>query len=332
MTTNLRRQVPRILLAALATALVATLFATARMAPSAGASSGVSAPNPFTIALVVNGTLGDKGFFDSAQRGMDRMASQLGAQTKTLQASPTNPSQWLQNLQAVSNGKYSLVITGTSQMVNQIKTVSTAHPKQPYIMFDAPVPGKNVASIAYQQNEGSFLAGVLAGEVTTSTKAFPLSKGTLKVGLVGGMDIPVINDFVVGFKKGVKYVNPKIQILLSYAGTFADPQKGYNQAMAMYNSGADVVYNVAGATGLGVLRASKAANKYSIGVDSNQNGLYPGHVVASMTKRVDNSIFDLAKMFKAGKLVYNHTYIYGLKNKGIGLVIDHSLVPSSIVK
>lgn len=310
--------------------IVGLLVAACGSSNGSGTTTGKKG-KPFNVALVVNGALGDKGFFDSAARGIHMMESQLGANGKILQSSPTNPSEWLQNLQAVSNGKYNLVVTGTSQMTDDMKSVGKAHPKQKYIFFDDIVRLPNVADIIYKQNEGSFLAGVLAAEATIDTKDFPLSKGAKKeVGLVGGMNIPVINDFVVGFKRGVAYVDPSIKVLVTYPGTFADPQAGYNQAAAMYQQGAAVVYNVAGATGLGVLKASSKLNRYSIGVDSNQNGLYPGHVLASMVKHVDISTFDLAKLYKEGKLTYNKTYVFGLQNNGVGLIIDHKLVPASV--
>lgn len=301
------------------------------LAACGGTSATPSGGTPFRVALVVNGTLGDKGFFDSANRGVQRMHDELGATTKVVQASPTNPAEWLQDLEAVSTGSYDLVVLGSFQMVDNIKKVSAEHPSQKFIFFDAPIDLPNVASAIYKQNEGSFLAGVLAGLVTTDTKDFPLSKGNKKVGLVGGVDIPIINDFVVGYKKGVAFVDPSIQVLVTYAGTFADPAKGFDQAKAMFDQGADIVYAVAGGTGLGVLKASDTANKYSIGVDSDQNGLYPGHVLASMLKRVDNSVFDLAKKFKDGTLQTGKVYIYGLQNQGVGLVFDTKDVPQSII-
>ncbi len=290
-----------------------TLAVTTALLLGACGSSGSSGPSSgaksFRTVLVVNGTLGDKGFFDSADSGMQRMHSDLGAQIKVIQSSPTDPAQWLQNLDAVSGKNYDLVVTGSSQMTDNVNKVAAADPKQKFIFFDDVSKEPNVANIRYKQNEGSFLAGVLAAIVTTDTKSFSLSKAGKSVGLVGGQNIPVINDFVVGFQKGVQSVDPNIKVLTSYVGSFNDPQTAYNQTTQMYNSGADIVYAVAGGSGLGVLKASQAANRYSIGVDSDQNGLYPGHVVASMVKRVDNWIFDLAKEYQQGKLQFGKTYL-----------------------
>ncbi|MCL6521710.1 MAG: BMP family ABC transporter substrate-binding protein [Firmicutes bacterium] len=294
--------------------------------PASGTTS-----KPFKVALVVNGTLGDKGFFDSAAAGLQRAHDELGVDIKILQADPKNPQEWLQNLQSVSDGSYNLVITGSSQMKDNLTQVAKAAPNQKFVYFDDTVDLPNIANIIYKQNEGSYLAGVLAGLVTTDTKDFPLSKGSKVVGVVGGMDIPVINDFIVGFTQGVHSVDPGIRVLKSYVGDFSNPNKGYDQAKAMYDQGADIVYAVAGGSGLGVLKASADANRYSIGVDSDQNGLYPGHVLASMVKRVDNSLFDMIKAAKDGTLQYGgKVYPYGLTNQGVGLILDTKDVPASV--
>jgi basic membrane protein A and related proteins len=312
-------------------ASTAASAAASAAASSTGSSAPASvAPINFSAALVVSGNLGDKGFFDSAEAGVVRAVNELGITQKTLQASPTDPAQWLQNLQAVSDGSYNVVIAGSTQQHDNVTTAATAHPDQHYIFFDDQVDLPNVLSIEYKQNEGSYVAGVLAGLVTTDTADFPLSKGTKTVGLVGGMDIPVINDFVVGFKQGAKSVDSSINVIVSYAGSFSDPNKGYNLTQAMYDQGADIVFAVAGGTGLGVLKASADSNKYSIGVDSDQNDLYPGHVLASMVKRVDNSLFDSIKAAIDGTAQWGQLIYYGLQNNGVGLIIDTKDVPQSV--
>ncbi len=303
--------------------------AAASQAAGGSAAPSISATN-FKVAFVVSGNLGDKGFFDSAQAGVDRAHADFGVQTKTLQASPTDPAQWLQNLQSVSDGTYNVVIAGSTQMHDNMDNVSKQHTNQHYIMFDDQVKEPNVLSIMYKQNEGSYLAGVLAGLVTTDKQTFPLSSASKTVGLVGGMDIPVINDFVVGFKQGAQSVDPSIKVIVSYIGNFNDANKGYNLTKAMYDQGADIVFAVAGGAGLGVLKASGQLNKYSIGVDSDQNGLYPGHVLASMVKRVDNSLYDSIQAAIQGTAKWGQLIFYGLTNKGVGLILDTKDVPQSV--
>jgi basic membrane protein A len=292
-----------------------------------GGSSSGKAPS---VVFMVPGTLGDLGFFDSAQSGMVKAQKDLGAKTKTVEGGNNATSTWLSDLQNLSNGKYDVVVTGSDQVSDQLTQAAKQHPKQKYIMFDQDVNLPNVASITYEQNDGAFLAGVLAALVSQDTKDFPLSKNGHNVGIVGGINIPVINDFIVGFKKGVQVVNPADKIQVSYVGSFTDSQTGYNQAASMYASGADVVFAAAGGAGLGVLKASRDKNKYSIGVDSNQNGLYPKNVIASDLKNVGTSVYDLLNLDKQGKLTYGKDYVYGIKNNGVALLLNNSLVPASV--
>jgi basic membrane protein A len=296
-------------------------------APSAAPSvNGVG----FKIAFVVSGNLGDKGFFDSAEAGIVQTTTDFGTTEKTLQASPTDPAQWLQNLQSVSDGSYNVVVAGSTQQHDNMVQVSKDHPNQHYIQFDDQVQAPNVLSIEYKQNEGSYVAGVLAGIVTTDTKDFPKSAGNKKVGLVGGMDIPVINDFVVGFKAGVAAVDPTIQVIVSYIGNFTDANKAYNLTEAMYQQGADIVFAVAGGAGLGVLKASNDSDTYSIGVDSNQNDLYPGHVIASMVKQVGNTLYAAIQQAIQGDAPWGTLISAGLQQKAVGLILDTKSVPQSV--
>jgi basic membrane protein A len=330
-----QRVVGRLAVAATA-AVVASLGLTACGGDDSGGSAaagsssegGSSAPS---VANVINGPLGDQGFFDDAARGMAEI-EKAGSKIQNIQSDANNPAQWKSNLESVSNGDWDLVITGTSQMVDILTETAPKYPDQKYVIYDSVVDAPNVASIVYKQNEGSYLAGVLAAQATTNTQAFPLSGGSKKVGLVGGMDIPVINDFVEGFKKGVETVDPSIQVLVSYVGDFTDSNKGFDQATAMYKQGADVVFQVAGGAGIGVLKAAEESNKYAIGVDSNQNSLHQGHILASMLKNIGVSLEAAVKEFGSGDLKFGETTEYGLANDGVSLTFadNGDIVPQDV--
>jgi basic membrane protein A len=294
---------------------------------ASGGSAGASKPS---VANVVNGPLGDQGFFDDAARGMKELES-AGHKTQVIQSDANNPAQWKSNLESVA-GKWDIVITGTTQMHDILDADAPKYPKQKFIIYDDVVKQPNVASIVYKQNEGSYLAGVLAGLVTTNKAKFPMATGSKTVGLVGGMDIPVINDFVVGFKKGVSVVDPAIQVKVSYVGNFTDSNKGYDQAKLMYDQGADVVFQVAGGAGIGVLKAAAAAKRYAIGVDSNQNAIQPGYILASMLKNIGDSLVLAVNDSAGGKLKYGETTQYGIANKGVGLDFGNNkdIVPADI--
>lgn len=176
----------------------------------------------------------------------------------------------------------------------------------------------------YKQNEGSFLAGALAALITTS--GIPKTNPEPVIGFLGGVDIPVINDFLVGYIEGAKYVNPEIKVLISYVGSFNDPAKGKEISLAMYRHGADIIFNVAANTGIGLLEAAKEVDRWVIGVDSDQALMYEStdpeisnHIVTSMMKNVDNSIFRGLKLHLQGKLGYGQVESLGIAEGGVGI-------------
>lgn len=296
-----------------------------------GSSSVAEETEDFKVVNVLNGPLGDQSFFDDAERGMETLKSE-GYDVKSIEGELENPTQWQSNLESVSTGDWDVVITGTTQMHDILDSVAPNYPDQKYIIYDDEVVQPNVASIIYKQNEGSFLAGVLAAQATLDTDAFPNSTGSKIVGMVGGMDLPVIRDFLVGFTAGVHAVDPDIKVLDSFVGDFADSNKGYDQATAMYTQGADVVFQVAGGAGLGVLKAAADANRYAIGVDSNQNGVQEGFILASMLKNIGISLDSAVKATEDGSLKYGETTEYGLANEGVGLDYEGNgdIVPQEV--
>lgn len=306
-----------------------TLIAAMTVAASVSFPGLVNSAETFSAVYVMSDNLGDKGFNDSAAAGFHH-AEKEGVKIKLLQASPSDPQLWRQNLEATSDsGTWNVIFTGPG-MHDNLAAVAPKHPNQKYVYFDDELKLPNVLSVKYAQNEGSYLAGALAGVVATDKAAFPLSAASKKVGLVAGMDLPVIQDFIVGFKQGAKTIDPSIEIQVSFIGNFNDAQKAYELTRNMLNGGVDVVFNVAGPAGLGILKAAADANKYAIGVDSDQNGLYPKNVIASMLKQIGNSIYDSIKQIEAGKAPFGSLEIYGLKNDGVGLVYNDALVPAAV--
>lgn len=275
------------------------------------------------VAYYVNGTLGDKAFYDSAQRGMGRIKNELGVETKTIEGG-TNQADWPAGFESlVSSGKYDIVITGTFQMYDTMIDVASRYPDQKFIFFDGSIPDlPNVYSMSYSQSEGSFLAGAFAALATTSTELKGANPDKV-IGFIGGQDIPIINDFKAGYEQGAHYIDKDVKIVASYVGDFFNAPKGKELALAQYNlQKADIAFNVASAAGLGLLEASKEAGKYAIGVDSNQNELYPGSVLTSMMKNIDASIFRAIDLHQKGELTFGSSEVLGLKETGVGLAKD----------
>ena len=283
----------------------------------------------FSAVYVMTDNLGDHGFNDSAAAGF-RMAEDEGAKIRLLQASPTDPQLWRQNLEAVSNsGDWDVIFTGPN-MHDNLAAVAPQHPEQMYVFFDDELAEPNVMSVKYAQNEGSYLAGALAAIAATDQAQFPLSDGAAKVALVAGMDLPVIRDFIVGFEQGAATAVPDIEVQVIFIGNFNDAQKAYDLTTTAIGNGANVVYNVAGPAGLGILKAAADGNKYAIGVDSNQNHLHPDHIIASMLKEIGNSIYDSITQVQRGTAPFGTLVMYGLTNDGVGLAYNDALVPDDV--
>jgi len=283
----------------------------------------------FSTVYVMSDNLGDMGFNDNAALGFSRLENE-GVKTRLLQASPTDPQLWLQNLEAVSNsGDWNIIFTGPN-MHDNLAAVAPKNPNQKYVFFDDELIEPNVLSIKYAQNEGSYLAGTLAAIAATDTENFPLSTGEEKIAIVAGMDLPIIQDFILGFKQGARSVRPSIEIQIIFVGNFNDAQKAYDLTRTAIENGANVVYNVAGPAGLGTLKAAADSDKYAIGVDSNQNDIHPKNVLASMLKQIGNSIYNSVKKIRAGDAEFGKVQVFGLEDEGVALIYNNALIPEQI--
>jgi basic membrane protein A len=279
--------------------------------------------------MLINGVLGDKSFFDSAQRGMDRAEQELGVQTKTIEAG-LDPTKWEAALvDAAANEEYDVFIVGTFQMISYLEQVAPQYPDKRFIIFDAPVDYekcdcKNVYSVLYKQNEGSYLAGVYAAAMTT--QGIDGMNPEPVIGSVGGQDIPVIVDFMVGYEQGAKDTNADIQVIRQFADSWNDPAKGKELTKAQYSQGADIVFQIAGGTGQGVFEAAAEDGRYAIGVDSDQALIVEeadpdqaARILTSMMKNVDNSLFRALKLHQEGTLPYGQIESLGIAEGGVGL-------------
>lgn len=287
------------------------------------APTGGDAKAPRVI-LLVPGNLGDKSFFDAANQGVELIKSELHAETKVVEMG-TDATKWEPNFLDAIDAKYDIIISGnaTTEIMN---TLAAQYPDQKFINFDTmeSAPPANVYSMFYSTNQVSFMAGACAALVTGSD--MPLANPEPLIGFLGGMDIPGINDFLVGYIQGAQYVNPDIKVFVSYAGDFGDPAKGKELTLVQYSSGADVIFNVAGGTGLGLMDAAKESDRYAIGVDSDQALLFEdtdpekaAHIVTSAVKYIDQALLRAVKRHVEGTLPYGTHEEMGIKEAGVGL-------------
>ena len=173
-----------------------------------------------------------------------------------------------------------------------IQEVAPEYSEVNYIYLDNVVEGiDNITSITYLENEGTFLAGALAAMLTQETSIEGINEEKI-IGMVGGVDLPVIRNFQIGYEEGAKYIDEDVRVETIYAGDFEDPAKGKECALALYSKGADIVFHAAGKTGMMYLKPQKRL-AHAIGVDSDQR-YKPGCIVASMIKGV-TSVFETIK-------------------------------------
>jgi basic membrane protein A len=237
------------------------------------------------------GGRGDLSFNDMAVYGAEQAKATLAGQGYTLDITyftPRSMADFVPNLETFSSsGRYTLICCIGFLWTDALNATAPKYPNQKYMIIDSVVSSPNVASVVFRENEASAMVGAAAAIATR----------TGKVAVVLGMEIPLLWKFEIGFAYGAKWMAQRlgkdITISYYYTGTFGDPAKGKEAATTFLDQGADVIYAAAGATGLGVLEAcsqrANATNKpiFSIGVDADQDYLYPGQVLCSARKKVD---------------------------------------------
>ena len=324
--------------------LLACVSALALLSVAGAGCKKKQAAHTIGLALDVGGR-GDQSFNDGALRGLEVMAAGLRYTAHGYEPLPDSEYQQLlppdlrgqpfphlgipaplvlsgkaqedyePNLQLLVDQGVELVIAVGFMMEPATRAVSSRNPAARFLLIDSPLldaSGKpttapNVRAVVFRENEGSFLAGALAGE---------LAKG--RIGFVGGMQLPLIRKFEAGFRAGVRQVNPKADVLVAYTGTFDDEKKGVEVGQDLYNRGCDIVFHAAGLDGLGVIKAAQQAGKLVIGVDSDQAHVAPKNVLTSMVKHVDVAVYLAVKDALAGKFAGGDVSL-GLKEGGVGL-------------
>ncbi len=312
---------------------VVMVFSLAACAQQPKATQGET----YKAALLLNGTLGDKSFFDSANEGLEKLRDELGKdvfdfKVEQMGATAADEPKWATTLLDYCETKeYDVIIIGTWQMIEGLAEAATQFPDQKFIFFDETFDFssgdfKNIYNVLYKQNEVSFLVGAAAALMTTDERLPMVDPATKSIGFLGGMENPIINDFLLGYIQGAKHVLPDVKVAIGYVGNFYDSAAGKDIALVQYQSGGvDVGYNVAGAAGLGQIEAAEVAKRYAFGVDSDQAALLPDqadYIPTSALKNVGNSLIRAIKLDLEGKLGYGTAESLGFAEGGVNLVKD----------
>lgn len=326
----MRRSRRLVAAAAVATAAVVALTACSGGGEGTGASSGP------TVALMIPGTSGDGGFFDQSIEGVNTGATDNGWTAQIVEAG-YEPSKWEPALTDLAGGDDALVITGSFAMVDLLQQAAAEYPDKDFVIFDSEVDAPNVYSITYRYDETGFLAGVLAG-LLEKAQGVDRIKNTGVVGVVGGQDIPVINQYIDGFKKGVAAVAPDVEVLSAYAGSFSDPVKGKAVADDMVNQGAEILFTAAGATDSGVFESAADNSVWAIGNAAAQanTGAQVNGVDAVLTASDTNvltSLADAVKLASEDQLPVGQTKSFGVKDGAVSIIDSDTyerIVPQTV--
>ncbi len=316
--------------------------------PAGDAEAAAPSGETYKVALLLNGTLGDKSFYDSANEGLTRLRDELGAdvfdfKVEQMGGTAADESKWEPTLlDYCDSGEYDVIIMGTWQMADPLAKAADQYPDQKFMFFDEQFDfegngnPQNIYNILYKQNEVSYLVGAAAAMMTTDETIEGIDPSTKKIGFLGGMDNAVINDFLKGYEQGAKDIDPEIEVQVSWVGDFVDSTKGKDLALAQYQNGVDVGYNVAGNAGLGQIEAAGDTNLYAFGVDSDQAALLPDYaknIPTSALKNVGNSLYRAINLDLEGKLTYGTTEVLGFAEGGVELVKDahyEEMLPENI--
>ncbi|MEO8554585.1 MAG: BMP family ABC transporter substrate-binding protein, partial [Kofleriaceae bacterium] len=284
------------------------------------------------IGLVFDiGGKNDKSFNTAAYRGLLRAHDELGVDVEFIE--PTEGNDRESALRSLAARHVDLVIGVGFIFGPDLERLAKQFPDVKFAGIDySPGPSSpklpNLAGLRFREHEGAFLVGAIAG-LTTRTHT---------VGFVGGMKIPLIRKFEIGYETGVKHVCPTCRVLSAYAGTepkaFADAPLGQELGAAQYEQGADIIFTAAGKTGDGVFAAARQRGLRAIGVDSDQFDMAPCCIVTSMIKRVDVAVVDIVKEVIAKKFT-GGIHELGLKEDGVGFVSDErnrNLLPLDVVQ
>jgi basic membrane protein A len=299
-------------------------------------TTGEEQETDIKAAMVTDvGGLGDKSFNDLSNAGLERARDELGVEIRVLESKEI--TDYESNIDQLASAGFSPIFAVGFLMTDTVAKMAPEYPDTQFGGVDEffdPVP-ENVVGLNFKEEEGSYLAGVVAGLATIDSFDDKLNADNV-IGFVGGMDVPLIKKFEAGFIAGAKSVNPDVQVISLYAGNFTDQAKGKELGYSLIEQRADVIYAAAGAVGLGTIEACKEKGALFIGVDADQYETVPGSgdvMLTSMVKRVDNAVFETIKAAVEGNFPGGQIQVFGLAEEGVGLAPFHDFedtVPQAI--
>lgn len=348
-----RKVVATVLAMTLATSMLAACGSsqTEQAAPDAAAEEDTEATgeteaadgSDVGVALIVNGTIGDKSFNDLANAGLKRAEEELGVNGYLIENNYDTTKYEPSMREAAEDPDIDILIVNSADVKEIVQKVAPEYPDKKFVIYDSDIDFtagdlSNVYAVTFKQNEASFLAGALGSKLTASE--VDRANEDKVIGFIAGGENVIINDFLLGYIEGCEYADPETKMLISYIGNFSDTAKGKEMALAQVNQKADVIFQVAAGAGLGVLEAAKESNIYAIGVDDDQYALFKesdeeqaNAIVTSVMKSVDNCVYSIIERYMDGTLPYGETEALGIADGMVSIARNENydlIVPDDI--
>lgn len=303
----------KVMAAVLTAAMVASVSAMPQMV--------AAADDEFKIGLITDvGGVNDGSFNQSAWEGLEKAGEELGVEVNYLESA--TDADYQPNMETFVDEDYDLIISVGYMLADATREAAGANPDTKFaIIDDSSIDLPNVTSLMFKAEQASYLVGYVAG-LTTKTN---------NIGFVVGMTNETMNQFGYGYCAGAIDANPDITVQQFNANSFADSATGKTMANTAITNGADIVFQAAGATGLGVIEACQEAGVYAIGVDSDQSSIAPKTVLTSAMKRVDNAVYDAVQELIDDKLE-GGVQTFDLAAGGVDIAPSQDLISDDVIK
>ena len=301
----------------MAAVLTAAMVASVSVMPQMVAA----ADDEFKIGLITDvGGVNDGSFNQSAWEGLEKAGEELGVEVNYLESA--TDADYQPNMETFVDEDYDLIISVGYMLADATREAAEANPDTKFaIIDDSSIDLPNVTSLMFKAEQASYLVGYVAG-LTTKTN---------NIGFVVGMTNETMNQFGYGYCAGAIDANPDITVQQFNANSFADSATGKTMANTAITNGADIVFQAAGATGLGVIEACQEAGVYAIGVDSDQSSIAPKTVLTSAMKRVDNAVYDAVQELIDDKLE-GGVQTFDLAAGGVDIAPSQDLISDDVIK
>lgn len=277
----------------------------------------------FKVTLVLDeGGVNDQSFNESAYKGAKEAESEYGVEVSYIESK--GEADYIPNIEtAIDNGS-DLVVGVGFKILDAIETSANNYPEQKFAIIDGQFENEipsNVVPILFNEEQAGYSAGLIAGKMTK----------TNKLGFIGGMDIPSVSNFAVGFEKALKEVNPDITLSKQYANSFTDSAKGKAMANQMISNGADIIFTAGGGVNSGVFESTTENGIKAIGVDMPSNHISPDTIITSALKNVGHGLKLVIKDAVDGNFAGGQVKIFDLSNDGVGYELT-DLIPQDVVE